>query len=181
MDCTWLRRSLIAQAVLAVYFQAVVWFPLGSLNDQGGVNNRPLLEQIKAGRTTSGDFIFVLAFIMPVLLFLIGYLKRIRVLPWLCLAGYAVWLALQIQTWWSAYIFGASENWQRVYHRVFARTLKILPSFGNHLAPDAMHFLMQLLLVAVIVSGVIGLIGRGRAKTMKAGAVVKAGGGDVGQ
>ncbi len=74
------------------------------------------------------------------------------------MVGYIVWLALQIQTWWVNYLFGASENWQRVYRRVFSRTLKILPSFGNHLAPDAMHFLMQLLLAAVIASGLIGLL-----------------------
>ena len=44
--------------------------------------------------------------------------------------------------------------------RVFGRTLKILPSWGNHLAPDAMHLMMQLLLVAVIVCGVVGLVRR---------------------
>ena len=171
---------MIAQVVLAVYFQAVVWFPLGSLNDQGGAHNRPLVEQFKAGTATSGDVLFALAFNVPVLLFLVGYFKRIRVLLWFCLVAYTVWMALQIQTWWLAYIFGASAGWQEVYRRVFSRALKILPSFGNHLAPDAMHFVMQLLLVAVIVCGGIGLRKRDRVKIMEAGAIVKAGGGDVG-
>jgi hypothetical protein len=64
---------------------------------------------------------------------------------------------------------------------VFSRTLKILPSFGTHLAPDAMPFLLQVLLVAVIVSRVIALMKRDRVKTKKAGAIVKTGDGDVEQ
>ena len=54
MDRTWFRRSLAAQVVLAAYFQAFTWFPLGSLNDQGGIHNRPLVEQIKDGTAASG-------------------------------------------------------------------------------------------------------------------------------
>lgn len=153
----WLRRSLAVQIVLAVYFQLFAWFPLGSLNDQGGANNHPLIEQIRAGRATFADLLSCLAFTLPALLFWFGYVKRLRILMWMCIAGYCVWLALQIETWWVAYIFGASESWQEVYHRVFSRTLKILPSFGTHLPPDALHFIMQILLLAAIVCGVIGL------------------------
>ncbi len=101
---------------------------------------------------------------LPAVLFVVGYLRRIRIVMWSCLLGYTVWLALQTQTWWVNYIFGASDDWQRVYHRVFGSTLKILLSFGTHLAPDAMHFIMQVLLVAVIVSGLIGLLKRDPAK-----------------
>ncbi len=43
MDRRWLRRSLVAQIVLAIYF-VVIWLPLGALNDQGGASNRPLVE-----------------------------------------------------------------------------------------------------------------------------------------
>jgi len=160
MDAIWLRRSLAAQVILAAYFQAFTWFPLGSLNDQGGIHNRPLVEQIKSGTATFGDAAFALAFVVPVVLFLVGYRRHLRLVLWLSIVFYVVWFALQVQGWWVAYIFGASENWQRVYHRVFGRTLKILPSWGNHLAPDAMHLMMQLLLVAVIVCGGIGLMRR---------------------
>jgi hypothetical protein len=69
--------------------------------------------------------------------------------------------------------FGEKAGEERVYQRVFSRTLKILPPFGTHLAPDAMYFLLKLLLLAVIVFGVIGLVKRNRVKTMKAGAVVR--------
>ncbi len=177
MDRQWLQRSLFTQGVLAVYFQAVIWFPLGALNDQIGAHNRPLVEQFRAGTASFGDAVFAFAFILPTVLFLVGYVKRIRVLMWLSLLGYTVWLALQIQTWWVNYIFGASENWQRVYHRVFSRTLKILPSFGTHLAPDAMHLLIQIILLVAIIFGVVGLMKHEPAKKMKAGAYVDTSGG----
>jgi hypothetical protein len=160
MDRIWLRRSLVAQVVLAVYFQAFTWFPIGSLNDQGGVHNRPLIEELKGGAVTWGDAASAFVFVLPGVLFLIGYMRQFRPLLWLCLLVYGVWLALQVQGWWVAYIFGASESWQRVYNRVFGKTLKMLPSWSNHLAPDAMHFTMQLLLVAVVVCGVLGLVRR---------------------
>jgi len=160
MDRDWLRRSLTAQIILAAYFQAFEWFPLGSLNDQTGTHNRPLVEQLKVGTATVGDVAFAIAFILPAALFLIGYIKKIRLLLWICLISYLAWFVLQVQGWWIAYICGASENWQRVYHRVFGKTLKLLPSWGNHLAPDAMHLVIQLLLLAVIVPGALGLMKR---------------------
>lgn len=35
--------------------------------------------------------------------------------------------------------------------------MKILPSFGNHVAPDGMHLMIQVLLVAALITGVAGL------------------------
>jgi hypothetical protein len=83
---------------------------------------------------------------------------------WLGVAGYAGWLYLQIQTWWVPYLFGASDHWQEVYHQVFAYSTKILPSFGNHLAPDAMHLTIQLLLLVILTSLIVGLVQIRRSK-----------------
>ena len=65
-----------------------------------------------------------------------------------------VWLALQIQSWWIPYIFG-TEGWQFAYAK--GPTTKVLPSFGHHVAPDGMHFLIQVLLVSALVTGIAGL------------------------
>lgn len=37
-----------------------------------------------------------------------------------------------------------------MYARIFGRTTKLLPNFGNHLAPDAMHIFIDVFLVALI-------------------------------
>ena len=72
---------------------------------------------------------------------------------WLALASYMVWLGLQLWTWWPPYLIGASEHWSQVYERAFARSTPILPRWGNHLPPDAMHVVLQALLVGVVASG----------------------------
>ncbi len=71
--------------------------------------------------------------------------------------AYAVWLGLQLWTWWPPYLFGASERWSRVYERAFSKSTPILPRWGSHLPPDAMHFVLQGLLVGVAASALIAL------------------------
>jgi len=39
-----------------------------------------------------------------------------------------------------------------MYARVFSRTTKLLPNFGKHLAPDAIHIFIDLFVVAVIIT-----------------------------
>ena len=48
------------------------------------------------------------------------------------------------------YILGASPQYAEMYARVFGRTTKLLPNFGNHLATDAMHILIDVFVIAVI-------------------------------
>lgn len=86
---------------------------------------------------------------------------------WVGAVGYTAWFYLQLQTWWVPYLFGASEHWQEIYHRVFAHSTKILPSFGNHLAPDAMHLVIQLLLLVIITSLIVGLVQTRRSKRLQ--------------
>ena len=67
-------------------------------------------------------------------------------------AGYAFWLYLQLVSWWQPYLFGGrtiGPNWY------FAKTYKFLPAIGERPTPDACHIVLQVLLVAVIVSGAI--------------------------
>jgi len=158
----WVRVSLIAQAVLAGYFQAIQWFPLGRWNYQPGFT--PFAIQLARGGGSAGDFLVLASFAIPFLLFWFACSRGLEWLMWICTAGYAIWLALQIKTWWIAYVFGASDRWREVYGRVVSHATQLLPSFGRHLPPDGMHLVLQVLLVAVVASAVVGLVrssGRG--------------------
>ncbi len=151
----YLRISLVTQLLLAVYFQVINWFPLGLWNYQPGFT--PLFSSAVSGRIEWGDVGVVSAFLLPVLLFFLAYSRRWTWLMWAGTAGYGVWLYLEMQTWWIPYLFGASEQWQEIYHRVFAHSTQILPSFGNHLAPDGMHLTIQLFLFVIVASSIAGL------------------------
>jgi hypothetical protein len=162
----YLRVSFATQFLLAVYFQIINWFPLGQWNYQP--NFVPLINS----RTIDlGDVGVVSLFLLPFLLFSLAYWRSWKWLMWAGVAGYAGWLYSQIQTWWIPYLFGASDHWQEIYHRVFAHSTKILPSFGNHLAPDAMHLTIQFLLLIILASLIIGLVQIRRSKKPHASAV----------
>ena len=156
----WSRVALVAQVGLASYFQAIEWFPFGRWNYQPGFE--PLATQATQGHLQLTDVALVGAFALPLLIYLLAYGKKVRWLKWVCLAGYTAWLVLQIQTWWVAYIFGASDRWASTYQRVFSESTRILPSFGRHLAPDGMHFVLQVLLLVVVGSLVLELLHRPR-------------------
>jgi hypothetical protein len=152
----YLRISLVFQLLLAVYFQLVNWFPLGSWNYQPGFT--PMFNSVNSAKIPWGDIGILGMFLLPFLLCYLAYRRGWNWLMWVGSIGYIIWLYFQIQTWWIPYLFGASEQWQKIYFRVFAHSTKILPSFGNHLAPDAMHLVIQLLLIVIVTSSVIGLI-----------------------
>jgi hypothetical protein len=153
---TYLRVSLGAQFLLAVYFHAVNWFSLGSWNDQPGFV--PLFSAVVAGTAGWGEIVSAGVFLFPFLLFLLAYARRWTWLMWGGVCGYGAWLYLQIQTWWIPYLFGASDRWEATYRRVFARTTRILPSYGSHLAPDGMHLVIQILLVGILATLIAGLV-----------------------
>jgi hypothetical protein len=152
----WLRASLWSQAILALYFQLIQWLPLGGWNYQPGFT--PLGVEAIRGRATASDILFVTAFMTPFVVFLFAYSRGLRWLMWIGALGYAIWLALQVKTWWVAYAFGASDSWMEVYQRVFSHSTQLLPSFGRHLPPDGMHLLLHVLLMTTVVSAVIGLL-----------------------
>jgi hypothetical protein len=152
----WLRASLFAQAILALYFQVIQWLPLGSWNYQPGFT--PLGVQAIHGRATALDVLLMTAFVAPFVLFWIAYRRGWRWLMWIGSLGYTIWLALQVKTWWVAYAFGASDSWMRVYRRVFSHSTQLLPSFGRHLPPDGMHLVLQVLLTAAVVLALVGLL-----------------------
>lgn len=92
----WLRSSLIFQIALAIYFQAVIWFPLGAWNDQPGDR---LIALAREGELAAA-LGFALPMLLPVLLFAVALGRRWVWAMWFALIGYSVWGALQIQSWW---------------------------------------------------------------------------------
>jgi hypothetical protein len=152
----WLRASLVIQSILAAYFEATLWFPLGSWNDQPGKRLITLLGEGQAFAVLS----FALAMLLPVLLFAVAVWKRSVWLTWLGLVGYGAWAALQIQSWWIPWIFGADQR-ALSNQQFLQRTYKIFPSSIGHPAPDAMHFVLDLLLFLAVVTIALGLLETG--------------------
>jgi hypothetical protein len=150
----YLKASLMAQIVLAVYFEAMVWFPLGAWNDQPG---KRLIAVVRSGEAPVAVFVFTFVMLLPVLVFALAYWRRWSWLMWLGLAGYGTWAVLQIQSWWIPYIFGADAR-ALSNAKFLERTTKVLPSFPNHPAPDGMHFVLDVLLFAVVALTLIGLL-----------------------
>ena len=156
----WLRASLVIQILLAAYFQAILWFPLGSWNDQPG---KRLITLFSEGQALA-VLAVALAMLLPVLLFALALWKRWGWLMWLGLIGYGAWAVLQIQSWWIPWIFGASERALK-NQQFLQRTYKIFPSSSGHPAPDAMHFVLDLLLFSAVVTIAVGLVGAQDSRT----------------
>jgi hypothetical protein len=148
-----LRISLVIQIILAAYFQVVLWFPLGAWNDQPGKRLLTLLSEGQALAVLG----FALAMLLPVLLFALSLWKRRIWLMWVGLIGYGAWAALQIQSWWIPWIFGADQRALN-NQKFLQRTYKIFPSSMGHPAPDAMHFVLDLLLFSAVVMIALGLL-----------------------
>ena len=154
------RAALGWQTGLAFYMQVVSWVPLGRWNHQPCCPTG--LEQFRRGTLAVGDALGAAAFVLPLLVYWWGRRQGHRWAMWLSLASYAVWLGLQLWTWWPPYISGASARWAQVYERAFAHSTAILPRWGDHLPPDAMHLVLQILLLGVVVSGSLTLLRKDR-------------------
>lgn len=136
------HAALAAQIALLAYFELCVLIPLGSWNDQPGMERAFSPPNLVLGG--------VIAIAQAVLM--VGMIWRVRLLLWLGLVGDSIWLLLHATSLWKPYIVGASPQYAQMYARVFSRTTKLLPNFGSHLAPDAMHIFIDVLLLAVILT-----------------------------
>jgi hypothetical protein len=150
------RTALAWQIGLAAYMQLISWVPLGRWNYQPCCASG--LEQIRRGTLTVTDALGAAAFLLPAALFWLGARRQWRWAMWLALLATTVWLGLQVWTWWPPYLFGASAHWADVYARAFAQSTPLLPRWGNHLPPDGMHFVLQVLLAGTVVSGARALL-----------------------
>ena len=170
----WLRTSLFTQAILALYFQAIQWLPLGDWNNQCpsgdavacGLGHqglsvpgiKPLGVLALEGHLSAQDALYCACFTLPFWIFWLAYSRGWRWLMWLQVGSYSAWMALQIVSWWVPYVFGATDSQVEHYQKVFGQATQLLPSFGRHLPPDGMHLVLQILLAAVLVSALIGFL-----------------------
>jgi len=95
--------------------------------------------------------------LLPVMLFGFALWRRWFWLMWLGLIGYGTWAALQLQSWWIPWIFGADERALK-NAKFLERTYKLFSSSPTHPAPDAMHFVLDLLLFVSVATIAIGLL-----------------------
>lgn len=161
-----LRVSAWTHVLLSAYLWLVASVPLGNWNHQRDPQLIPALLQ-GTGITVSD--LAMLAFVsLPGVLFWMAYRRRRFDIGLLALAFDLFWLGMQIQSWWIPYLLGANRPWQIAYAK--GPTTKVLPSFGNHVAPDGMHLAIHLLLVAALVTGSIALgqLRRGKARAAAA-------------
>jgi hypothetical protein len=148
-----MQRSAWLHIILTTYLLLMDCIPLGNWNYQQG---QYLLPAVFAGQGIEPGDIFLLIFVtIPAILFWIAYKRRNVWFGISALIFDLIWLVMQIQSWWLPYIFGTNKTWQLEY--VKGRTTKILPSFGHHIAPDAMHFFIQVLLVSALITGIYGV------------------------
>ena len=155
------RLALTFHWLLAAYLWLISWVSLGSWNAQPGPH---MLSAVRSGQVftiaDAGFFVFVT---LPAIFFTIAVLRRSFVWLMVALVVDLVWLFMQGQSWWIPYIFGASHPWQIKYAK--GPTTKLLPSFGRHIAPDGMHLMISVLIMAAMFTGVccIPLLRRSRA------------------
>jgi hypothetical protein len=150
------RTALAWQIALAVYMQLISWIPLGHWNYQPCC--APGLELLRQGALSWIDAVGTGAFLLPLILFRLGVRWQRRWMMWFSLLAITIWLGLQLWTWWPPYVFGASQRWTEVYGRAFAGSTPILPRWGNHLPPDAMHIVLQVLLSGAAATGIMALL-----------------------
>lgn len=131
--------AIACQLLAAGYLQLVEWVDLFPWNDLSKGNGQELMDfGLLAGQA-------LVAF---------WFARQNIWLMSLGWAGYAYWFYLQIISWWQPYLFGnrvVGPNWY------FAKTYKFLPQIGERPTPDAEHVVLQILLLAVLVSGAIAI------------------------
>lgn len=133
----WKLIAFCAQLLLLGYLEVIEWINLYPWNDIRHGNGQPLVD---------------IAIGITMLLLMLATLRTTRLGAAVAAILYGLWLLIQVINWWVPYARGASPMWQRIYSATFASTVKLLPNFGTHLAPDAAHIVLQLLIAAAIVA-----------------------------
>jgi hypothetical protein len=131
------RWALVSQIAVLIYYQIIERVNLFPWNEIRGGNGQETLDWIVGG--------------VLLVLILVTYFR----IWWAMIAAfvlYGLWLWLQIDSWWLPYFKGASPGWTKTYAKFFSQTTNFLPTRGNHLAPDACHVILQLLIAIVLIT-----------------------------
>jgi len=138
----WFKAALVVQILLLGYWLAMELVNLFPWND--------LAARAADYRLDRSVAVTMLPLLALTGLFAIG----LRPLAMLSVVGYALFLVMQVWTWWKPFILGADQEWEVRYAALFGRTLKLMPPTDTYLPPDAQHLVLQLLTLAtVIVTG----------------------------
>ena len=139
----WHRRAAVAVLVAGLYMEAVEWIDLYPWNDIRHGNGQATLDYAIAA-VVLAQFLWLL--------------RGDRAGALVAVALMGLWSWLQIATWWLPYFAGVSPGWAKVYAKWFAGTTQILPTWPNHLPPDANHLTLDLLIFSAFLSSLAALI-----------------------
>ncbi len=137
----WFKAALVMQLLLVAYWLTIQVGDLSPWND------------IAAGPAADALRLRIAITALPLIVLVAIFAFGLQTLGLLSVAGYAIYLALQLWAWWKPYVWGASADQQAAYAAGFAKTLKVLPAYGTHLPPDAQHIVLHALaLVTLLVT-----------------------------
>jgi hypothetical protein len=122
------------------------WFGLDFVGLGGVVDREPLVSL--AGLMLG---ILILAFAASIV--------RLRFTAPVFGLALLVWAALQIETHWSSYLFGASDGKLAWYERVFGDEWSFLPPIAGHPTPDGYHTVLFALILLNLVLVLRDLLG----------------------
>jgi hypothetical protein len=139
----WFKTALVLQALLIAYGLTIQTVDLFPWND---VVSGPASDDLRLSIAIN---------VLPLLALMAIFALGVPVLGMVSVAGFAVYLAVQLWFWWKPYAWGANAEEQAAYAESFSRTMKVLPTYGTHLPPDAQHIALHvLILLALIVSAI---------------------------
>ena len=138
----WFKAALVLQVLLVGYWlttEVIDLFPWNDLASRPAGYDLPWEIALNA-----------LQLLAYMLLFALG----VRFLAVLSVLGYAGYLIWQLWVWWQPFAMGADTERQALYATTYARTLKVIPSFGLHLPPDAQHIVLHVLALLTLIATV---------------------------
>jgi hypothetical protein len=134
----WFQAAIVLQVLLLAYWLTIEVVGLFPWND---LTVRP--DDYDLPRSVALNTLPQLACMA---LFALG----IRLTASVATLGYAIYLGVQLWVWWEPFLLKADANWYGQYVDLYSRTIKVLPSEGLRLAPDAQHLTLQALTLVTL-------------------------------
>jgi hypothetical protein len=134
----WFKAALVLQLLLLGYWLTIEVVHLSPWNDLAA---RP--ADYDLGQSIALN---ALQLVVYSVLFSFGS----QALATLALLGFAGYLGWQLWMWWKPFAMGADAAYQAYYAANFSHTLKVIPTLGARIPPDAQHLTLHLLALLVV-------------------------------